>query len=117
MSMLSVTIPAHAAKVLLHDDGRRYACRLAWVLGSTSIEDPEGRAILRHQGGPADELWWGLRRLKGVGPTRTAELLARKRPALFPVYDSLLVGLIGHDPCDVPAGSPEQLDPTHSTDC
>ncbi len=34
------------------------------------------------------ELWDLLRNLDGVGPTTASKLLARKRPAIFPIYDS-----------------------------
>lgn len=39
---------------------------------------------------PAYELWGALRGLPGVGRTRTSKLLARKRPRLIPIVDSVI---------------------------
>ncbi len=35
-------------------------------------------------------LWTAVRKLPGVGPTRTSKLLARKRPRLIPIVDSVI---------------------------
>lgn len=39
---------------------------------------------------PAYELWSAVRRLPGVGRTKTSKLLARKRPRLIPIVDSVI---------------------------
>jgi hypothetical protein len=39
---------------------------------------------------PAYELWKVVMKLDGVGPTRTSKLLARKRPRLIPIEDSVI---------------------------
>lgn len=39
---------------------------------------------------PAAALWKAVRSLPGVGPTRTSKLLARKRPRLIPIVDSVI---------------------------
>src|SRR5699024_10431972 len=41
-------------------------------------------------GSPADLLWSRLRELHRFGPTTTSKLMARKRPRLIPVYDSVI---------------------------
>jgi hypothetical protein len=40
--------------------------------------------------GAPDDLWWLLCELREVGPTRASKLMARKRPHLIPVYDSIV---------------------------
>lgn len=43
----------------------------------------------------SDELWKNLRDITGVGPTIAGKILARKRPRLIPIYDSLVGALLG----------------------
>src|SRR5215471_2491579 len=43
----------------------------------------------------ADRLWQAVRELGYVGPTRAGKLLARKRPALVPIYDSVVGSYLG----------------------
>lgn len=38
----------------------------------------------------ADQLYKALRKLRGFGPTRVSKLLARKRPDLLPIRDSIV---------------------------
>ena len=39
-------------------------------------------------------LWGVLRKIGGLGPTRTSKLIARKRPPLIPIYDSVVRGAV-----------------------
>jgi hypothetical protein len=41
------------------------------------------------------ELWKKLTELPGVGPTTASKLLARKRPRLRPIYDSVVADVLG----------------------
>ena len=43
----------------------------------------------------AIELWEALRDVKGFGPTRISKLLARKRPKLLPIRDSVVNEILG----------------------
>lgn len=43
----------------------------------------------------ANELWESLTEVKGFGPTRVSKLLARKRPKLLPIRDSVVNELLG----------------------
>lgn len=43
-----------------------------------------------------DQLWVALRR-KGFGPSRVSKLMARKRPKLFPIIDSVVAEQLGAD--------------------
>lgn len=51
--------------------------------------------MLRDGEAAPTKLWTALRRLHDVGGTKTAKLLARKRPALIPIYDSVLEEQLG----------------------
>jgi hypothetical protein len=44
----------------------------------------------------ASALWSAVVRLPGVGPTRAGKLLARKRPLLVPIVDSVVVSAVGN---------------------
>lgn len=46
-------------------------------------------------GSPAADLWVALRDA-GVGPVTTSKLLARKRPALLPVIDTVVTEVLNH---------------------
>lgn len=37
-----------------------------------------------------DTLWRSLRDIDDIGPTRASKLIARKRPRLIPIYDTLV---------------------------
>ncbi len=43
------------------------------------------------------QLWTLLRDIKGVGPTITSKLLARKRPLLFPIHDTVVGRIVHHE--------------------
>lgn len=52
------------------------------------------------KGSPADTLWKAIRKVSqernwGMGQTRTAKLLAAKRPQLIPIYDSVIAKEFG----------------------
>ena len=42
-------------------------------------------------------IWQGLRSVAHMGPTRTSKLIARKRPRLIPIYDSVVGGAVYGD--------------------
>ncbi len=45
----------------------------------------------------ADMLWRALMGLPGVGPTKAGKLLARKRPALLPIFDDVIGTFLAPD--------------------
>ncbi|MCA1840222.1 MAG: DUF6308 family protein [Actinobacteria bacterium] len=45
---------------------------------------------LHRKGHPVFDLWWLLMDLDEVGPTRASKLMARKRPNIVPIYDSVI---------------------------
>ncbi|WP_129336311.1 DUF6308 family protein [Cellulomonas endophytica] len=93
VSMLSVEVSARAAIALLEARQDAFASLLAqipWdvdlvVAPDALIEDPS----------PAARLWRTLRAEHGLGPVTTSKLLARKRPRLIPVWDSVVGSVLG----------------------
>lgn len=87
VSLLSVTVPAQAAHELLVRQRARFETLLAEVGPDRDLVGVEE---------PIDETWpaWvlssALRELPDVGPTTAIKLLARKRPRLVPVFDSVI---------------------------
>lgn len=92
VTFLSVVVPASAARRLLVDERDRFS-ELLVALGPdrdlASIEEPL----------PDDWVGWdlmsALRRLPDVGTTTASKLLARKRPRLRPIWDSVVVAVTG----------------------
>ncbi|WP_413452889.1 DUF6308 family protein [Georgenia phoenicis] len=89
LSMLSIAVPGTAALRLLEDDEfvavtGEYLSKLPTDVDLVDID----REVLVD--GPAASLWRHFRQLDGVGPTTTSKLMARKRPRLIPVYDSVI---------------------------
>ena len=87
VSMLSVNVaPAAAVRILGKD--RDPVHRLLRQI-------PPGQAIWDEdadigEGSPAWRLWELIDACPGTGPTITSKLLASKRPALLPIYDSVV---------------------------
>jgi len=100
VSMLSVDVPARASIDLLGSAGKHATELLAEIPPDIDLVDAGDDLI-----GPdsaASKLWAALRKYKGVGRTKTSKIIARKRPRLVPVFDSVvehelqLDGSVGH---------------------
>lgn len=92
VSFLSVEVKATAAERLLDTQASMFA-RLLRDLG------PD-RDLVRETEAWPDEwagwrLWAALDALPGVGATTASKLLARKRPALRPIYDEKVADALG----------------------
>jgi hypothetical protein len=94
VSFLSVVVPPLAARELLDRRATEFNNLLADVGPDRDLayeSDPvtEGQA--------ASQLYHAVKALHGVGRTITSKLLARKRPRLIPIYDSVVarVSVIG----------------------
>lgn len=92
VTFLSVDVPAVAAIELLDARAARFA-QLLEALG-------EDRDLVYEKDAWSDDwpgwvLWNELTDLPGVGPTTASKLLARKRPRLRPIYDSVVAEVIG----------------------
>ncbi len=91
VSLLSVDVPPAAAVELL-DTGAAKFSRLLRELGSD-------RDLVEETQSWSDDwagwrLWSELMVLPGVGATTASKLLARKRPRLRPIYDSVVATVI-----------------------
>jgi hypothetical protein len=69
--------------------GDEAAAFLEQIPASVNLWDEEAAGLIG-KGGPADGLWRLLERQDGAGWVTAGKLLARKRPALIPVYDNVV---------------------------
>ncbi len=88
VSLLSVEVSARAALELLVSQRRRYEVLLE-ALGP-DIDLVEVPSVAKSDFRPAWELWSALSELPGLGPTTVSKLMARKRPRMIPIYDSVI---------------------------
>lgn len=93
VSMLSVTVPADAAIRILGRDGRRISDLLREIPTAMDLVDVAPELI--NASWPAWQLWDVLHGMYGVGPVTAGKLVARKRPRLLPVYDSVVAKRVG----------------------
>ena len=90
VTFLSVSVPPAAAHLLLRESAERYAGLLRDLGADRDLVDEPG---------PIADDWAGwtlmsaLRELPGVGATTASKLLARKRPRLRPIYDSVVASV------------------------
>ncbi|RSZ62744.1 hypothetical protein EAH68_09245 [Corynebacterium hylobatis] len=85
---LSVPIHPSAALEILRTRAKRFSQLLATIPTDADLVDiPDG---VIHEEWPAWRLERGLRELKGIGAVRASKLIARKRPRLYPIYDSVV---------------------------
>jgi hypothetical protein len=90
VTLLSVDIPGQAAHTLLVKDRVRYSALLAEVGPDRDLVE---LAESITDDWPASVLYRAVRELPKVGRTKTSKLLARKRPALIPIWDSVIGGV------------------------
>lgn len=90
VTLMGEMFPAKAIRQLLFDrPGGRVANLLAKIppeqtLWGSNVDD------LHSTGNPVFDLWQLLDLFPYVGPTRASKLMARKRPNLIPIYDSII---------------------------
>jgi len=95
LATLSVEVKGSSAVALLDPEmSSKIAALLAQIPPELALVDDDAPAIL-DDAGPAAEAWRLIREVRYFGPTRTSKLLARKRPRLIPVYDSLVAAELG----------------------
>lgn len=100
VSMLSVNVPAYASIGILEDLGDQIEELLRMIPVSSRIEELKPADLDSVFGpiAPATKLWNLLRQKEdswGVGPTTASKIMARKRPHLIPIYDSVIADLVG----------------------
>ena len=93
-SLLSADIPPRAVVRILRDSDLRSKL----TTGLRHLHDDRDLASLTHDEirhlEQTSALWGVLREIGGLGPTRTSKLIARKRPRLIPIYDSVVGGAV-----------------------
>jgi hypothetical protein len=90
--MLSVDIPPRLSAWLLGDG----APLVRSLLEEIPVDEQIGGSdSLLLENGSAWKLWDQLRNFSDVGRTKTSKLMARKRPRLIPIYDSVVAEALG----------------------
>lgn len=98
VSMLGVDVPAHVSANLLEGPlGQAMARYLADIPTDVELAD-DASAELVADGSPAERAWTCLTKQRGVDWVTAAKLMARKRPRLIPIYDSVVRCWLGHPP-------------------
>jgi hypothetical protein len=87
---LSVNVPSRAALYLLDDPSGNLGANLRAIPTNVELVDAEDEHLAA-----ADRLWYEIRSLDDVGRTKTSKLLARKRPRLAPVQDTVTMAALG----------------------
>lgn len=94
VSMLSVEVPARVSIALLGPDAHKAASLLADIPPDLDLVDAP--SSVSSKGSAAWELWDMLMAYGDIGPTTASKLIARKRPRLIPVQDSVVVATLHH---------------------
>lgn len=93
LATLSVAVSGSAAIEMLDRQGTMLARLLRDVPADIDLVDADDEMI--GAGSTLEKLWTAIRAVGGMGPTRTSKLLARKRPRLVPIYDSVIARQFG----------------------
>jgi hypothetical protein len=83
-------VPARAALYLLDDSAGNIGAALRAIPTDVELVDAEDKHLAA-----ADRLWYEIRSLDDVGRTTTSKLVARKRPRLVPVQDTVTMAALG----------------------
>ncbi len=98
LSMLGIRITGHEALVITQHQAQEIGNLLRRISADARIDDEESAALLV-RGGPAWTLWELLYQIKDrtkearFGAVAAGKLLARKRPGLIPIEDSLIASV------------------------
>src|SRR5699024_7326640 len=102
LSTLQISVPRAAGIGILNMERSRIT-KLLSQIPDAKLEELSAKDFEKHLGpeSPARQLWDVLRRNNpgdikwGVGPTTASKIMARKRPNLIPIQDSVVDGAIG----------------------
>jgi hypothetical protein len=86
VSLLDITWRPHVVRVLLGSQNRELSSMLAVIPGDLDLWDADVEVSKR-----IDVLWYALMAIDGIGTASATKLLARKRPRLCPISDSVVV--------------------------
>lgn len=106
VACLSKHVPARAALGILGEHSHDIGTLLGYIPPDLSLKDIpfEEHDQYFGNGTPSLRLWRLLRRDRstrwGIGATTASKLMARKRPGLIPIYDSVVGGVTGFDNAD-----------------
>ncbi|RYF87837.1 MAG: hypothetical protein EON95_21265 [Caulobacteraceae bacterium] len=92
VTFLSVQIPPTAARAVLHTRAEALNALLAAVGPDRDLVDEPDPLT---PGWPAWDLETALWALPGIGRTKATKLIARKRPRLYPIWDSVVSQVLG----------------------
>lgn len=85
VTLLDVALPPSSVRRLLETESAMFGELLAAIPTDVDLWDATDDVMNR-----AAALYWALRKLHKVGRTRASKLMARKRPRLIPVIDSVI---------------------------
>ena len=88
VGLLSVQIPPRACLTILEQRGDEFGSLLSEVPPDVDLWDADESVV--DESSPAAALWTELTEIQDVGWVTAGKLLARKRPRLIPVYDSVV---------------------------
>jgi Family of unknown function (DUF6308) len=88
VTLLSVRVPGRAAMEMLVLQRRRFEELLERIGPDRDLANEA--SVSESNFRPAWKLWRALSELSGLGPTTVSKLMARKRPRLIPIFDSVI---------------------------
>jgi hypothetical protein len=88
VTLLEMTVPGDAALALLHRQASEFSALLSEIPANVDLWNAPENVI--GLGSPAARLWTRLMAFPQMGWVTTSKLLARKRPRLLPVYDTVV---------------------------
>jgi hypothetical protein len=91
VTLLDVSWKPPAVRALLVERTEEFNEQLCRIDSSATLWSDQGGQALTN----AESLWDLVVKLPGAGPTTTSKLLARKRPWLIPITDSVIVSAVG----------------------
>lgn len=86
VTLLDVALPPPAIRRLLESEASAFNGLLSAVAVEVDLWDASEDDLAK-----AEKLYWALRDLPKVGRARASKLMARKRPRLIPVVDSVIL--------------------------
>lgn len=95
LSLLSVTLNGPMARELMENSDISTELAREFDRDLGDLTDADVQKLESDDG--LNGAWRLIRRVHGVGRTRTSKLLARKRPRLVPIWDSVISRVLGLD--------------------